>query len=145
MSLLADYGPWAWFVLGGLLLLAEILVPGAFLIWLGLAAFVTGCIVVAADVGWQTQVLAFAILAILAVVIGRMVASRSGGSDRPFLNRRTDAQVGRVFTLDEPIVAGAGRVRVDDTIWRIQGPDLPAGTKVIVLRADGAVLVVGPA
>ncbi|WP_035714988.1 NfeD family protein [Azorhizobium doebereinerae] len=139
-----DIGPWGWFVLGGVLLVAELLLPGVFLLWLGLAAFATGGLVWLADLAWQGQVLAFAGLAVLAVVAGRL-AARGGGSDRPFLNRRADAQVGRVFTLDEPIVAGAGRVHIDDSVWRVTGPDLPAGAKVIVLRVDGAVLVVGTA
>ena len=59
-----------------------------------------------------------------------------------FLNRRSDALVGRVFTLDKPIMDGSGTVRVDDTIWRVSGPDCPAGSKVKVVRADGASLTV---
>ncbi|GGF45249.1 membrane protein [Azorhizobium oxalatiphilum] len=136
---------WAWFVLGGVLLVAEIILPGAFLLWLGLAALVTGFIVLAAAVSWQMQIVAFALLAVVAVVIGRQVSARARPSDHPFLNRRADGQVGRVFTLEEPIVGGTGRVRIDDTIWRVDGPDLPAGAKVIVLKTDGAVLVVGAA
>ena len=59
-----------------------------------------------------------------------------------FLNRRSDALVGRVFTLDKPIMDGSGTVRVDDTVWRVSGPDCPAGSKVKVVRADGASLMV---
>ena len=59
-----------------------------------------------------------------------------------FLNRRSDALVGRVFTLDKPIMDGSGTVRVDDTIWRVSGPDCPAGSRVKVVRADGASLTV---
>ena len=59
-----------------------------------------------------------------------------------FLNRRSDALVGRVFTLEKPIMDGSGSVRVDDTVWRVSGPDSPAGSKVKVVRADGASLTV---
>ena len=61
------------------------------------------------------------------------------------LNRRTEALVGRVFTLEKPIVDGVGTVRIDDTIWRVRGPDRPAGSRVRVTQADGANLAVEPA
>lgn len=145
-DLAAAFDPWGWFVLGGVLLVAEILLPGAFLLWLGLAGLATGALALLVAVGWQIQVLAFAVLAVVSVLIGRRISPAPGAaSDRPFLNRRADSQVGRVFILDAPIVEGSGRVRIDDSVWRIEGPDLPAGAKVIVLKADGAVLVVGPA
>lgn len=146
MPPLTILGPWAWFVLGGVLLLAEIAVPGAFLLWLGLAALATGALAYGVDMGWQGEVLAFAALAVVAVLVGRRVTPAPGrASDRPFLNRRAEGFVGRVFTLDEPILAGVGQVRIDDTVWRIEGPDLAAGRDVKVVAADGAVLKVAPA
>lgn len=145
MSLVAQLGPWAWFVIGGLLLLAEIAAPGAFLVWLGIAALVTGGLAYVVSLPWQAEVVAFAVLAVASVMIGRKVAPAPGkASDRPFLNRRAEGFVGRVFTLDAPILGGVGRVRIDDTIWRIEGPDLPAGRDVRVVAADGPVLKVAP-
>ena len=70
----------------------------------------------------------------------RAQARRTGR--QPFLNRRADALVGRVFTLEKPIVDGVGTVRIDDTVWRVSGPDCPAGSRVKVVRADGASLAV---
>lgn len=151
MNLLSDPGlsgldVWAWFVLGGLLLVAEIAAPGAFLLWLGLAALATGALSLAVELSWQAQVLAFAALAVAAVLVGRRVSPGPGkASDRPFLNRRAQGFVGRVFTLEEPIVGGVGRVRIDDTVWRVTGPDTASGTEVKVVAADGAVLTVAPA
>ena len=88
--------------------------------------------------------LVFAALAVVAVVIGRMVTrprdEDEGG--RPPLNRRGQALVGRVFTLENPIQEGCGRIRVDDSSWRVTGPDAPAGARVRVVRIDGATLVV---
>ena len=66
-------------------------------------------------------------------------------SESPMLNRRAEALVGRVFTLEKPIVDGTGTVRIDDTIWRVHGPDRPAGSRVKVTQADGANLAVEPA
>ncbi|MFG1347535.1 NfeD family protein [Xanthobacter autotrophicus DSM 431] len=146
MSLVDHLGPWAWFVIGGVLLLAEIAAPGAFLVWLGIAALVTGALAYAVSLPWQGEVVAFAVLAVVAVMIGRKVTPAPGkASDRPFLNRRAEGFVGRVFTLDAPIEDGIGRVRIDDTVWRIEGPDLPAGQDVRVVAADGPVLKVAAA
>jgi membrane protein implicated in regulation of membrane protease activity len=47
-----------------------------------------------------------------------------------------------MFTLDQPISGGEGRVRVGDSFWRVTGADAPAGAAVRVVRLDGATLVV---
>src|SRR5262249_56906819 len=65
-----------------------------------------------------------------------------GPPEKPSLNRRTEAMVGRVFTLDKPIVNAAGTIRIDDTIWRVTGPDAPAGSRVRVKNAEGVQLEV---
>lgn len=138
--------PWSWIALGGVLLVLEVAAPGASLIWLGIAAAVTGLLSFAFALGWEIQVALFAVLSVASVIVGRRLApSRDKASDRPFLNRRADALVGRVLVLERAIADGYGMVRVDDTVWRCAGPDLPAGAKVTVTRADGAVLTVEPA
>src|SRR5215208_5366576 len=122
-------GPWSWVVLGLALMGLELVAPGVFLIWLGLAAVLTGLLDAALCLSWQTAWLAFAALAVVAVAAGRML-TRSREDDaggRPPLNRRGQALVGRVLTLDAPIVEGCGRIRVDDSSWRVVGPDAPAG------------------
>lgn len=145
MPLLTHLGPWAWFVLGGVLLVAEIAAPGAFLLWLGLAALVTGALAYGVALAWQAEVLVFAALAVVAVLVGRRISPAPGkASDRPFLNRRAEGFVGRVFTLDAPILGGVGRVRIGDTVWRVEGPDVAAGHDVRVVAADGATLKVEP-
>jgi membrane protein implicated in regulation of membrane protease activity len=146
MNFFAQLGNWNWFIVGGILLAIEVIVPGTYMLWLGLAAIATGVIGFIFPLSWQLLIVVFAVLAVVSVLIGRKLQPRAEpDSDKPFLNRRADAFVGRVFTLEEPIVSGAGRVRVDDTTWRVTGPDCPAGTKVRVERADGATLLVVPA
>lgn len=145
MNFFAQLGNWNWFIVGGILLAIEVMVPGTYMLWLGLAAIATGVVGFILPLSWQVLIVVFAVLAIVSVLIGRKLQPRAEpDSDKPFLNRRADAFVGRVFTLEEPIVSGAGRVRVDDTTWRVTGPDCPAGTKVRVERADGATLIVAP-
>ena len=89
----------------------------------------------------------FAVFAAFAVPVWRRLArgSAAANTDNPFLNKRADALVGRVFTLEKPIVDGAGTVRIDDPIWRVAGPDTPAGSRVKIVHADGARLTVAAA
>ncbi len=143
---LSQMGTWNWLIVGLALMGLELLAPGVFLLWLGLAALAVGLLSFVIDWTWQTQIIAFALLSIAAVPLWRSVARRSNNvTDQPHLNRRSDALVGRVFTLDKPIVDGAGTVRIDDTVWRVSGPDTPAGSRVQIVKSDGASLVVGQA
>ena len=89
----------------------------------------------------------FAGFAAAAVPVWRRLARGNSAASvsNPFLNRRTDALVGRVFTLEKPIIDGFGTVRIDDTIWRVAGPDAPAGSRVRIVQADGANLTVAAA
>jgi hypothetical protein len=136
-------GPWNWFILAVLLFVLELLTPGVFMLWLGLAAAVIGVIASAVVLTWQVQLIAFAVLAIVLVPAWRYFARKvEKPDDNPFLNRRAEGYVGRVFTLDRPIVGGVGAVRIDDTVWRVSGPDCPAGSRVRVASADGADLLV---
>jgi membrane protein implicated in regulation of membrane protease activity len=140
---LLKLGIWNWFILGALFLLLELFAPGAFMLWLGLAALAVGLLSIVIDWSWQAQLVAFAALSLALIPAWRRFAPKvEKPSDSPLLNRRAEANVGRVFTLDGPIVNGFGRVRIDDTVWRVSGPDCPAETRVRVIRADGPLLIV---
>jgi inner membrane protein len=147
IAFVAALGPWAWIIAGAILLALELAVPGAFMMWLGLAAILVGVISFLVDWSWQAQGVAFAVFALASVPLWRRFARKVEPETRsPYLNRRTEALVGRVFTLDKPIVDGVGTVRIDDTVWRVtSGADAPAGGRVKVIRADGAHLTVEPA
>ena len=140
-------GTWNWLILGVTLMLLELAAPGVFLFWLGLAAFLVGLASFAFSPSWQAQLIMFSVFAVAAVPLWRRFAMKSSqpSASNPFLNRRTDALVGRVFTLEKPIVDGSGTVRIDDTVWRVSGPDTPAGSRVRVVKADGASLTVATA
>jgi membrane protein implicated in regulation of membrane protease activity len=146
-EMLFTLGTWNWLIFGVLLMALELAAPGMFLFWLGLAALLTGLLSFVVLPSWQIQILMFAVLAAAAVPLWRRVArgSLAASKSNPFLNKRTDALVGRVFTLERPIIDGAGTVRIDDTIWRVAGPDTPAGSRVRIVRADGASLTVAAA
>ena len=140
-------GSWNWLIFGVLLMALELLAPGVFLFWLGLAALLVGLLSFAIDLSWQTQLLLFAVFAACAVPLWRRLAlsGKAASQSNPFLNKRADALIGRVFTLEKPIIDGSGTVRIDDTIWRVAGPDAPAGSRVKVVHADGASLTVAAA
>jgi len=140
-------GTWNWLIFGVILMALELIAPGVFLFWLGLAALLVGLSSFAFTPSWQVQILMFAVFAAAAVPVWRRLARShaAGSSNSPFLNKRADALVGRVFTLEKPIVDGAGTVRIDDTIWRVAGPDAPAGSRVRIVQADGASLTVAAA
>lgn len=145
-ALATELGPWTWWIIGLLFLGLEILVPGVFLLWSGLAAIVVGAISLALwgteFWGWQLQLLVFAVLAIAFALAGRRISSANAESDQPMLNRRIEGLVGRTATLEEPISEGKGRIRLDDTTWIVQGPDMPAGARVRITAAQASGLSV---
>jgi hypothetical protein len=140
-------GTWNWLIFGVILMALELIAPGVFLFWLGLAALLVGLVSFAFTPSWQVQILMFAVFAAAAVPVWRRLARghAATNANSPFLNRRADALVGRVFTLEKPIVDGAGTVRIDDTVWRVAGPDAPAGSRVRIVEANGASLTVAVA
>lgn len=145
-SMFETLGTWNWLIVGLLLMAVELVAPGVFMFWLGLAALLVGLLSFAIAFAWQTQILLFAAFAIAAVPLWRRIGRQGKASaSNPFLNKRSDGLVGRVFTLEKPIVDGVGTVRIDDTIWRITGPDIAAGNRIKVIRADGAMLTVDAA
>lgn len=139
-------GPWSWWVLGLVLLALEIAVPGNIFVWFGVAALLTGVLALLTDFGWQVELIVFVVLAVGLVVVGRRAFGRQAQpGEQPFLNDRAHRLVGSTYMLAAPIVDGHGRVRIDDTNWRVTGPDLPSGTRVRVVDADGPVLKVDKA
>jgi len=133
---------WHWWVLGLVLLVAEMLSPtGFFLLWIGAAAILVGAVSwLVPALGWEVQVVMFGVLSVASFFVWRRFRPALAASDQPSLNRRGHSYVGRTFTLNAPIVNGVGTLHVDDSQWRISGADVPAGTQVRVISADGATL-----
>jgi membrane protein implicated in regulation of membrane protease activity len=144
MSAMLWLGAWGWVILGLVLIGGEVLAPGVFLIWFGLAALLTGAVVGMADIGWQAAALVFAGFSVVSVLAGRLLTRRRGEEPDAAtgLNDRGRQLVGKVFRLDATMTGGEGRIRVGDSSWRITGPELLAGSEVRVVRVEGATLVV---
>ena len=137
-----DVFAWAAFAL--LLFAAETLAPGAFMLWLGFAAVVVFLgVLLIPGVPVLAQAAAFVLLSFISIQVYRTwFRSNERQSDQPALNRRTDALVGRVVTLERSIIDGRGRVQIADAYWDVSGPDLPAGAAVRIVGGDAMSLQV---
>ncbi len=140
--------PTEWFIAGFLLLLLEVFAPGAFLLWFGIAALVVGSAVwLLPMLPWQVQIVAFALLSIGALVGYRAWRQRRPAPqvDQPLLNKRVEQMIGRLFTLEQAIVDGRGKIKVGDALWTVVGSDLAVGSRVRVTGAHEQMLEVEPA
>ena len=134
---------WWWVGAGALLGILEILLPGIFLIWVALAAWITALLTWVLPIPIAIQLLIFVVLAFAIVWAGRQVYARNPvESADPNLNVRTSRLIGQVVTVESAIAHGKGRVRVGDGVWNAAGPDAPSGAKVRIVAADGALLTV---
>ena len=140
-------GTWNWLIFGFILMALELLAPGVFLFWLGLAALLVGLLSFAINPSWQTQLLMFAVFAVAAVPRGgasraALPAAASAIRSSTGAPKRWSAGSSRWRSRSS---TASGTVRIDDTIWRVAGPDAPAGSRVKVVQADGASLTVAAA
>jgi membrane protein implicated in regulation of membrane protease activity len=141
--------PIAWGIAGLVLLAGELVLPGVFLMWVGLAALGVAAIVTVIEPGIQAQFLIFSGLAVALSVAGWRFyyarRARPGAPEPAGVNDTFQLMVGRTGMLTEPIVAGQGKARIGDSLWLVEGPDLAAGMAVRVVSQDGVLLRVEPA
>jgi inner membrane protein len=146
METIAELGAWSWMIAAAILFVLELTAPGIFFMWFGVAALVTGLIVFRYDISWQWQLLWFCGLSLASVLLAnRYLRQHPLESERPLLNERATRLIGQSFDLVDPIVNGRGSIHSGDTIWRVEGPELPQGTRIKVVGVDGSVLKVEPA
>lgn len=136
---------WVWVTLGLLLAALEILVPGVYLIWLAVAAVITGLLTFAFDIGLAMQVVVFASLSMISVFSARRYLRESPiESSDPLLNHRAARMVGETALVTQAFDGGTGRVRHGDSEWLARGPDLDVGVRVRIIGNDGTILLVEP-
>lgn len=134
---------WSWLILGLVLAIAEMVVPGVFLIWFAAAALIVGLLSFVVPLGLPLQVALFAVLAVVnAIGSRRWLRGHPVISADPLLNQRGQQLVGRKVTVTQAIEGGTGRVRCGDTEWLAQGPDAAAGDKLTVTGSSGSTLIV---
>ncbi len=130
---------WHWGAFALLLLTLEMILPGFFFLWFGIAsAIVAVSLLFVPDMASVAQWIVFAVAAIALIAASRVWTRKHKiETDQPALNRRGQQYVGQVFTLDAPMQDGRGRLKISDTTWPISGDNLPAGTVVKVVGTDG--------
>ncbi len=132
---------WHWFIAGLALLVLEMLIPANLvLLWMGISAMIVGLLMWAFPMPWPGQLVLFAMLSLASFFAYRRWRPQETASDAPTLNRRGESYVGRTFSLTSPIINGVGTLKVDDSQWRVAGPDLPEGSRVRIVKAEGATL-----
>lgn len=147
LELIAANPLWFWLSLGGVLLAAEMLGAGGYLLWSGVAALLVGALIwLLPPLSWAWQGMIFAVLTVVVAYLWwywlrRHPAAASGGS--PVLNQRNRQLIGTRATLTEPMHNGMGRINIGDSSWRAQAAeDPPAGTEVEVVAVEGVTLVI---
>jgi membrane protein implicated in regulation of membrane protease activity len=128
---------WLWLIGGVLLLAAELIAPGFFMLFVGAAAIATGLFTVLFGLGTVAQLALFVLYALLAVMIGRRAYDRREASADPLLNDRAARLIGRSVIVIEPVDEHGGRVRVGDSEWSARGGPATAGQHVRVVGVDG--------
>lgn len=132
---------WNWWVLALGLLVIELLAPGFFFLWMAASAFVTGCLLLLVPViGTDLQILIFSVLSVAAITAWKLYGKKHPiATDHPLLNKRGAQYIGRTFSLYKPIENGEGKIKVDDSIWKVHGEDCDITTKVKVIAIRGTV------
>lgn len=134
---------WLWLALGLLLAIAEIVIPGVFLIWLAGAALLTGVVTWLVPIGLPLEIVLFAALSLISVFIGRNYLRNNPIEPADAkLNHRGVQAIGEIVLVTHAIEAGSGRVKLGDSEWLARGPDAEPGTRMRVSGNDGAVLLV---
>ncbi len=144
MEWINDIIYWHWLILAVALIILEILMPGAYFLWMGISAAVVGAaLFIFPAMPLLVQVLIFAVLSVFAVKTYKSYRKKNPlVTDEPALNRRGEKYIGQSFTLRDPIVNGVGKITVDDSTWKVVGIDVPAGMVIRVVAVEGTTLKV---
>ena len=135
---------WHWWILAVALIIVEILLPSFFALWLAIAAALTGLLLlIFPALSWEWQLLLFALFSVVSIVAWRRYYQKHPiKTDEPMLNRRGEGYLGRELTLSQPIIDGIGKIRLDDSTWKVQGPDCPVGTRIRITALNNVVFTV---
>lgn len=133
---------WYWLIAGVIMIILEMVIPAAYFLWMGISAFIVGLLLyVMPTMPLLIQVIIFGVISVVTLVAyKRYKKANPNVTDQPNLNRRGQQYVGRSFVLDEPITNGFGKIKVDDSTWKIKGVDMPAGAKIRVMSVEGTIL-----
>lgn len=137
---------WLWWGIGLLLLAGEMVIPGVYLLWIGIAGLATGLVAFfMPGMGFDGHGLVFAVFGTASIYLGnKYFYARFKEAGEPLVNRRGRSHVGRIYVVCSAIINGRGHVSVGDSRWLAEGPDAPEGARVKVTSVEGTVLMVEP-
>lgn len=136
---------WIWLTLGVVLAAAEMIAPGVYLLWLGLAAIATGILAAVTEPSVPVQVVSFVFLSLIAAFSARrFLAEQPIESADPLMNRRGARMVGQTALVTQAIEHGSGRVKHGDSEWIARGPAIAVGERVRIVGWEGSALQVEP-
>ena len=141
-TMLDALGDSLWWVIGIVLVIGEVVLPGTFLIWFAFAAFGVGLIGVVVDLSGMNQVVVFGLLSFASLSLGYLMRKRQGDPEVPAFADRTQAYMGKTYTVVEAIENGQGKIQVGDSVWLAEGEDCPVGGSVKVIDSRGNVLLI---
>ena len=141
-TMLDALGDSLWWVIGIVLVIGEVVLPGTFLIWFAFAAFGVGLIGVVVDLSGMNQVVVFGLLSFASLSLGYLMRKRRGDPEVPAFADRTQAYMGKTYTVVEAIENGQGKIQVGDSVWLAEGEDCPIGGSVKVIDSRGNVLLI---
>lgn len=132
----------AWLIIGAVLMLLELIVPGVYLFWLGAAALAVGGLLSFIPLEFTIQILFFAIFSVIALIIGvKVYKGKNRDIETHHLNQVRGAEyIGKTYTLTVDITNNSGRLPIGDSVWSIQGENLPAGTQIKITKIVGNTL-----
>ncbi len=141
-------GMWGWLVCGLVLMMAELFVPGVFIVWIGIGAVLTGFVVAFfPDLSFSFQLVVFAVFSAISVFLGWFVYGKVFGKSEKenysYLNQGAKEFIGKSYPLVKGIKDGQGQVKIGDTVWLVKSDEaLKSGEMVTVDKVDGIVLYV---
>ena len=141
-TMLDALGDSLWWVIGIVLVIGEVVLPGTFLIWFAFAAFGVGLIGVVVDLSGMNQVVVFGLLSFASLSLGYLMRKRRGDPEVPAFADRTQAYMGKTYTVVEAIENGQGKIQVGDSVWLAEGEDCRVGGSVKVIDSRGNVLLI---
>ena len=141
-TMLDALGDSLWWVIGIVLVIGEVVLPGTFLIWFAFAAFGVGLIGVVVDLSGMNQVVVFGLLSFASLSLGYLMRKRRGDPEVPAFADRTQAYMGKTYKVVETIENGQGKIQVGDSVWLAEGEDCPVGGAVKVIDSRGNVLLI---
>lgn len=134
---------WHWFALALILLIAEMVAPGIFFLWVALAAVITGGVLfVAPELSLMAQILLFGFSAFVLLVAGRRYAAfYRGKTDEPHLNNRAQSLIGVTFKAPHDLTEGVHPLMIQGTLWQVKTPVAAGGTRLKIVGAEDMTLI----